>query len=370
MALNFVSPGAAARDAIIEELMRRQALDRQAELDAQREREAQAALRQRDEQLAFQKEQEARIAKAQQATMDDLSNQREFTRASTIEAGAMPGDAVDPETAALMTRQGFGGAMRQIPGVLVQGPLEAGDQMDEMDREAALGRTPEQTVMRGGSRYLNAQAQREAQAAALTERLTAQDERAAADRELKQIIAGLSASGKAESQALANQLKALQIQLTGEKVQEATENRTNAKSATAGTRQTIRDLAANLAADPELGGITGPIEGRRDTFFTGGATDAVSRFNQLLSALALGERSKLKGQGQISDYEAKILQRAVTSLNRASGPEITKKTLEEIAAAFAGDTPQAGEAAQPQGGGAPAGGGRVYYDSNGNPVRR
>lgn len=340
MALNFVSGGAAAQNAITEFLLRRAMEARQAQQDALAKQQQADEVRLREGDLSLRRAQEARQATMQKATLDDLAHQREFNRATTIAENAMPGDAADEQTAGLMTRQGYSGMLKQVPGLLMQGPLASGDQMDPAEREAELGRAPGQTVMRGGSRYLNAEAQREAQAAAAADARAFRESNANAERELKLLIAGMGQNNSNESRQLRNDLLRIQTQLAQGKLDEQAKARADAAGAVKSTRQTIRDLASGLASDPSLAGITGAIEGRRETFLDGKATDAVSRFNQLAGALAMGERSKLKGQGHISDYEVKLLQKAVTSLNRASGLEITKKTLEQIAAAFAGDAPQ------------------------------
>jgi hypothetical protein len=60
----------------------------------------------------------------------------------------------------------------------------------------------------------------------------------------------------------------------------------------------------------------------------------------------------MKGQGQVSDFEGRMLASAVSAIDRAAGPEVVKKHLQEIVDAFAGDAPNQG----PQTTTAPSGG--------------
>lgn len=343
----FQSVGGAAGNAIQQFLVQREMQNRQrmlaeleqkAQADAVAQQEKDRALR--EQQLALQQQQEQRIAAAQQATIDDLANQREFGQVERAVEGARPDDApLDADMVEKVQRQGFGSRLRQIPGVLMQGPIESGD---ESMRAEEVGITPEQTALRPGSKYLDAEAQRQATAALAQQTEAGRNERAEAEREMRTMIAGLAASGNAQARALDARLKELQIAGLEDKNAAAQKERDDVARAVSAGRAKVRDLAKGLMDDPALDGITGAIEGRRDTFFDGKAVDALSRYNQLVKSLALEERSKLKGQGTITDYEAKALEAAVAAMNRGAGPEIVRKHLKAIFDTFQGDTPNAG----------------------------
>jgi hypothetical protein len=120
------------------------------------------------------------------------------------------------------------------------------------------------------------------------------------------------------------------------------EQKTQATAAAASTRQQIRDLAQGLIDDPALDHISGPIAGRTVDILPG-SVDAARRLQQLTSLLSLESRSKLKGQGAVSDFEGKMLSNSVSAIDRRAGASNVKKHLQEIVTALAGDSPKAGD---------------------------
>jgi hypothetical protein len=133
---------------------------------------------------------------------------------------------------------------------------------------------------------------------------------------------------------------------TAAEAKAALEAKTQANT-TAETRRQIRALAQTILNDPALPGITGPIAGRRETFFEGPSVGAKRNLDQLLNSLALNERSKLKGSGAISNFETEMLMRAVSAIDRAAGDKIVKQHLQDIVTAFEGDAPR-DEVVQPE----------------------
>ncbi len=362
--LNFVSAGASARDAIIEEVMRRALLDRQAALDAQAKTEGDAAIRQRDEDLAFRREQEARIAKISQAQIDDLANEREFRRASTIESTAMPGDAVNADTEALMARQGFGGAMRKIPGVLVQGPLESTtDQTNPVARADELGGDgPEQTVMRGGARYLNAQAQRDAQAAMADENRLFREQQAAKDRDLKEFIAKAQLEIQRGTMNTQQMMAGLNAVIAQGRIQDQQDKRAATQAAAQNVVEGERKWATGLLAeldrlqskstDPkgqpvyDLNDRARAVTGRArvpewaaNMGLMGGA-DELAAIKSIASKLAVNTLDELKKQsktgatgfGALSAPELDLLMNAEQALTRAQSEGRFNERLNEIRA--------------------------------------
>lgn len=170
----------------------------------------------------------------------------------------------------------------------------------------------------------------------------ANKERYDSDRELKEMIAAAQAGNTATSRALADELRRIQIAQAEEKLEGTRRERRDVTTAVAASRSELRELAQGLIDDPALDEITGSIEGRRSTFVKGRNVDALRRLEQVVNKLSLESRSKLKGQGAISDSETKMLANAVAAIDRAAGPEIVRKHLKAIVDAFAGDAPGAG----------------------------
>jgi hypothetical protein len=342
----FVSPGAEAGNAIAKFLLQRELQDRQDRLDALAQQKQAAEISNREMLTKLQQQQEARQASDSAATRASLQDERDFRQAATISDKAIPGDLVNDTTFKLLNDQGFGGQVRSVPGVIMQGPVQGDDQSDTA-REAEIGKSPDTRQMRGGSQYINARAAEEARAAIAAETEAGRNERAAADLRMEKYIAQLAASGKAENQSIANDLKRLQITGLKDKAEEAKTAKATAAAGVASTRQQVRDLASGLIADPALDSITGPIEGRVGPYISGPAIDAKRRLDQLVSTLALSERGKMKGQGQISDFEGRLLANAVSAIDRTAGPDEVRKHLRDIVQAFQGDTPQAGQGGPP-----------------------
>lgn len=159
-----------------------------------------------------------------------------------------------------------------------------------------------------------------------------------------------------ETVSLRNDLLRLQAEAAQGKIDAGKQAQADASKAVSGGRAEVRDLAQSLLNDPALDGITGSIEGRRDTFFDGKAIDAKRRLDQLVGKLSLESRGKMKGQGQVSDYEGRLLSNAVSAIDRSAGPEIVKQHLREIVDAFSGDVPR-NEPTTNTGGGTPKAGG-------------
>ena len=177
-------------------------------------------------------------------------------------------------------------------------------------------------------------------------------QKAMTDEELSQGVPSYVAPQRpeTETQGLRNDMLRIQMQQAEDKLEAGRKAQADQQAAVGNGRADVRDLAQSLLDDPALEGITGAIEGRRDTFFQGSAVDAKRRLDQLVGKLSLESRGKMKGQGQISDFEGRLLQNAVSAIDRAAGPEVVKKHLQEIVDAFSGDAPQSGPAAPAAGG--------------------
>lgn len=113
---------------------------------------------------------------------------------------------------------------------------------------------------------------------------------------------------------------------------------TNAAAATqngiASNLQLINDILKNPGA------ISGPFQSGSIPF-TGGATTK-NQYEQLKGALSLENRSKLKGSGAISDFEARTLEKAASDLGRNQSENDFTNSLKKLRGVF--QTANGGEA--------------------------
>ena len=107
------------------------------------------------------------------------------------------------------------------------------------------------------------------------------------------------------------------------------------------TGQTQSDAPArinsiNLALnDPNFSSVFG-IKGLIAPRIPGSAAvQTKANIDQIIETAALASRGQLKGQGQISDFEGKMLRQAVASLNYKSSPEDAKQALIKLRGAIA-----------------------------------
>ena len=87
-----------------------------------------------------------------------------------------------------------------------------------------------------------------------------------------------------------------------------------AESAEKHSIQTAYDMADKLRKTKGFGDIYGSIQGKTPTLRQS-SVDAEAIRDQLGNILTLAARGALKGQGQVSDSETKMLQQAQTMLN-------------------------------------------------------
>lgn len=105
-----------------------------------------------------------------------------------------------------------------------------------------------------------------------------------------------------------------------------------------GTTESKTDALSNLALvkdiiDLKPGSITGV--GQNPLNFLGISNqEAINKFNQLKSSLSLENRQKLKGQGSVSDFEGKMLDRASSALGRNLPNDALTRELNRIKGVF------------------------------------
>lgn len=83
------------------------------------------------------------------------------------------------------------------------------------------------------------------------------------------------------------------------------------------TRSEIIRLAEELKSSPYLRANVGPLDQYLPTV-RGGSKDFQAKADRLRNLLSLEARSKIKGQGQISDFEGKMLKSSQTALDLAT----------------------------------------------------
>lgn len=369
-----------ARGALQEMIMERlkaQAVQR--EIDQQ-----QVENTQKDRALTLNETQEARMKDFQNKQFEDLAFNREDAQVRGLAEDSMPGDAIDPATAGLIQKHGRGGMLRtlttpgakgvtleatggQIPGLMGAPPVTGPTNADE----SAL----QSTVSRGGSKYLAARTAADERAAQQQTSLDAQNERATADREMRETIARLSASNSASSRALADQLKEMQIKAEQDKLTTSQDARASgAKGLQDSAQETLNTIDQLL--DPKTGQLTpgashivGPFR-RPETLATapvvgalvgsGGTANAYAAFNRLKARVVVDLLGQMKAQsktgatgfGQLSEKEGQMLANAAAQLENSQDPEafrdqllhmrtLTAKILQPSAATSAAPAPAA-----------------------------
>lgn len=101
-------------------------------------------------------------------------------------------------------------------------------------------------------------------------------------------------------------------------------------------RQEITRLARKLHDSDYLNANVGPLDSLMPTV-RGGSREFQADAQRLKDLLALENRSQLKGQGAVSDFEGRMLANAGTSLNMATDEESFKRELDRIINAKGGD---------------------------------
>lgn len=100
-------------------------------------------------------------------------------------------------------------------------------------------------------------------------------------------------------------------------------------------QQTINLLDDIMGRD--FGAITGPTPLAKNWFKPGENAYTKNLVDQLRSRLSVDAREKMKGTGQISDYESKMLEKSVSALNTNLTNEDFEKELRKIRGILSGD---------------------------------
>lgn len=273
--------GGGAQQAIQDFLVQREMQQRQQEQDARAQQVQEQDHQQKLADLKLRQEQEKRAAEAQKTTQAELANEREFRKATTIQQNALPGDAVDAPTNEMMVRQGYGGQIKQTPGIVAQGAFEGNDAQDVPQYDVT--KSPDSYTMRGGESYLSQRAAADERAAAAD---AAAKERDAAATQQQTFTAGQNDLNRQNTRAIADATRAAagdalvkvehkdpttgrtvieylpKSEVRGQKYDKGTSATTETRLASAeAVTQTGQDIISKLS-DPAFASQVGPSLGR------------------------------------------------------------------------------------------------------------
>lgn len=262
--------------------------------------------------------------------------------------------------------------LQQVPeipamGEHFQGPMQHGATPQDAQRGRKGGflktRTQAQQAQADAAAALNADRDADNRRMGLQQEETARHNRA---------IEGATASNR----ELSDEMTRLRIQAEKDKQAAAQTERERTVGSAQASTETALGLVDRLLGDesdpskpthPGMAGATGAYEmagWRQDP------TDFNAIRDQLVAALALPNLGALKGP--MSDKDVIFVKQLATRLSNTRMSEAeTRRALAE-ARAFLKDKLASGAAIDQRGGGNthPSGGGRVYYDADGNPVQR
>lgn len=111
-------------------------------------------------------------------------------------------------------------------------------------------------------------------------------------------------------------------------IKDATEEKQIQNEANQAASQSL-GIVNNLLSDDKYTKITGAGQNPLNVLGISNA-DSINQYNQLQGLLKLGIRKLIKGQGQISDYEGKILGQAASNLGRNLSNDEFGKALKQI----------------------------------------
>lgn len=303
------------QDAAIQEQIRQFNLQQQ-----ERSRAHDLQLRQQDLNEGYRQDQLAQAATNQR----NIENERQFRRGVTISDNAMPGDIAQPEEVKNLETQGLGGMIRTK---IAQDPYEGVD-------PSMMG-GPDVThtgVLRGGSKWLDREAQRKSAEGMASERLAQQGElaRDRADRErdrdtatqqYRGVMAGIAGMNAQTARMGAEQ----RVQAATEK-QEAAAKQTQQQqeSIQGNAREALRAVNDLLDAQGNLTGGAQYLYGWSSLLPVppgGAAANAEAARDQLVSRLTLDELTKLRqasktggALGNVSDKDVALLSNAASRL--------------------------------------------------------
>lgn len=127
---------------------------------------------------------------------------------------------------------------------------------------------------------------------------------------------------------------AQKIAIDQQKANQTDPNSATATAANTSAATTSINLINSLLGNPSIGAISG-VPSPTSLIPGTQAQLAKNQYNQVKGLLSLENRSKLKGQGAVSDFEGQMLESAASSLGRNLSDDEFKKQLTQVKGAIA-----------------------------------
>lgn len=305
MRYDFTSPGGNVASSLLDLMVRQKAEERQAMLDSLHQRDVESQMQDR---ATNRKIQEENVAISQQARAQ-AEQAAKISGGLRVAEATPAGTELTPESEAALKDANLGQLIKQ--GVPTGGAMDASiGEGPVMQTHNTFTGTAKQ------SHEAEVLAQKQALAEVQAELKRAHDEAMAfaAEGRNKEAQQRLDmAQQRLESMM---QIQGLNAQLTQTKIDAAHDKEksaADAKKAAEGQRGEVARLAQEVMNDPNLSHVLGPLAGVTPSMREGSiALD--SKIKRLNSMLSLEGRSALKGSGAISDFEAKMLEAAASTL--------------------------------------------------------
>lgn len=131
-------------------------------------------------------------------------------------------------------------------------------------------------------------------------------------------------------------LDAKKVAIEQQKADQTDPNSSATKAKNATDAATSINLINSLLGSEALSDITGSVEQYRPSLLLGAKGNlAKNQYDQVKGMLSLENRSKLKGQGAVSDFEGRVLEQAASSLGRNLSNSDFTKQLKQIRGSIA-----------------------------------
>lgn len=350
--------GAGGVQAMQEAVRQRIADQLAAQLRAQQAQQKQIENAQRDRQLTMQESSASALEQDRKDRLAETTRNNRVSGSLRMLPLLKPGQMVSAEDAASATEAGLGPFFTQqpmqLPSVSMNGISGSDPTQGGIVKTEAVAGKP------AGFEFTGTQADdvrlddRAFRAGEAEKSRTATDARAQADRELKELIARMSASGSAETRALSNELKSLQIRGEQGKLDATSAAEQAGRTTTTEALSTVEELLRH----PGFGAATGLLDPRN---IAGGLTQEAVDFNaardKLIAALTLPNLGQLKGP--MSDKDIVFVKQLATRLSNNKMSSAATRLELERARQFLQDKLNADVASAPS---APAGTGVTAYE--------
>lgn len=327
----FGSIGAAMTDEMTQILVEREAARRQAMLDAIAAQEREQSVRDRQVAREIQRAQLESTDAQRKEAIQRMQQQRAGAVADTLQVG----QDIDGSTAAILREGDLGALVQQqlnpqlnvTAGMPVPG-ASTGPAVNMNERTLFSG-TAGQHAARARADAEKAEKEAARAAAAEQARLNreAATERARETNETRRTLATIAASGKADTQALGNQLRQIQIDAAQDKLDAGRKERAQLET---GQREQIQETLDVVNAMLDSQGVGAGLDAATGAYELRGFTQPAQNFNayrdRLAAMLTAPNLKYLKGP--LSDKDIIFVQNLSTNLaNRRMSGELTRQNL-------------------------------------------